>query len=559
MRRGPPPVGDYGLIGNAVSAALVSRDGSIDWLCLPRFDSPACFAALLGDRSHGRWRIAAADTKKRTRRYRPDTAILETRFETPTGVATVIDFMPPTEDEKKLDLVRIVRGEKGRVSMEMDLVIRFNYGSAVPWVRRRDYGLSAVAGPDAVELHTPVTLSGHNMHTTAAFDVRAGMQVPFTLSYHPAHTDPHFVRDSGESLTRTMQFWRNWIEPFQRRDCPAHWNDALARSLITLKLLTYKPTGGVIAAPTTSLPETPSGARNWDYRFCWLRDSALTLYALVNAGFRAEASAWREWLLRAVAGRPEDIQIMYGAAGERWLPESELPWLPGYGGARPVRIGNGAARQLQLDVFGELMETLHTAREAGLPSATDAWDLEVVLLARLETLWRSKDRGIWEVRGDPKVFTHSRVMCWAAFDRAILSAARFGLPGPVARWRRIRDSIRRDVMAHGIDPRGRFVQHYGGTNLDASLLLLVQLGFVPPSDPRFRRTLKGIEDELMDGGFVRRYLPERTDDGFAGAPEGVFLPCNFWLADAYVMAKRFDDAEAMFERFPNGPARVAAR
>lgn len=548
MQARPAPIEDYGLIGNAVSAALVSRDGSMDWLCLPRFDSPACFASLIGTPDHGRWQIRARNTRKRSRRYRPDTAILETRFETPTGIATLIDFMPPTDDESKVDVVRIVRGNAGRVAIDMDLTIRFNYGSAVPWVRRRDYGLSAVAGPDAVELHTPVALAGHDLQTTAALEVREGGHIPFTLSYHRAHVEPHFIRDSRENLGLTEQFWRNWIEPFQRLNCPARWNDALIRSLVTLKLLTYKPTGGIIAAPTASLPETWGGARNWDYRYCWLRDSALTLYALVNAGFRAEASAWRTWLLRAVAGNPDDLQIMYGPAGERWLDERELPWLPGHGGARPVRVGNAAAGQLQLDVFGELMDTLHAAREAGLPSASDAWDLEVVLLERLETLWRNNDRGIWEIRGEPRAFTHSRVMCWAAFDRAMLSSRRFGLRAPVARWRRVRDTIRRQIMTLGIDGRGRFVQHYGGSNLDASLLLLVQLGFVDSANPVFLRTLAGIEEELMEDGFVRRYEPEHTDDGFAGEPEGMFLPCNFWLADAYVMTGRFDDAETMFNR-----------
>ena len=543
------PLEDYGLIGNTVSAALVSFDGAIDWLCLPRFDSPACFAALLGAEDNGTWVLKPKHPiRKRMRAYRPGTAILETTFETARGRVTVIDFMPPTQDETTSDVVRIVRGDRGKVPMSMSLRLRFNYGSAVPWVRRRDYGLSAVAGPDAIELHTPVEMTGENMHTTAAFTVKEGDMIPFTLSYHRAHLPPHFVRDSRESLDLTNTFWREWIEPYKEVDCAKNWSDAIVRSLITLKLLTYRPTGGIVAAPTTSLPETLGGARNWDYRFCWLRDSALTLYALVNAGLRNEAAAWREWLLRAVAGRPSELQIMYGIAGERTLLESTIPWLEGYEKSTPVRIGNAAAAQLQLDVFGELMDTLHAAREAGLPAATEAWSMQLVLLDHLEKIWKKHDRGIWEVRGPERIFTHSRAMCWVAFDRAIASATRFKLPAPLDLWRKRKNTIARDILRHGVDEKGRFVQYYGGSTLDASLLLLVQLGFVKASDARFKRTLKGIETELVKDGFVKRYSESETDDGLGGAREGAFLPCNFWLADAYILSGRITDAEELFER-----------
>ncbi len=549
MRGRSKPLEAYALIGNTISAALVANDGAIDWLCLPRFDSPACFAALLGREDHGLWKIAPRSTVRKVKRaYHEGTAILETQFITEAGTVTLIDFMPPTDDEAKVDLVRIVRGDHGVVDVVLELALRFNYGSAIPWVRKRDYGLSAIAGPDAVELHTPVALTGCGTRTFAEFRVKEGDAVPFTLSYHRAHTSPHFVRDSTEAFDLAKAYWRQWTEPYQERECPARWNQAVLRSAITLKLLTYAPTGGIIAAPTASLPEERGGARNWDYRFCWLRDSALTLYALVSAGFRGEAAAWREWLLRAIAGSPEDLQIMYGVAGERWLPEQEVPWLHGYDGSKPVRVGNAASSQLQLDVFGELMDTLHVARESGLPSASEAWSLQKVLLRHLETLWRSPDHGIWEVRGPARAFTHSRVMCWVAFDRAIASAERFKLDAPIARWKGVRAAIRRDILENGLDAKGRFIQYYGGENFDASLLLLSQLGFVKADDPRFIATIVGIEDELRDRGFVRRYRPELTPDGMAGAAEGAFLPCNFWLADAYVLAGRHEEAEELFER-----------
>jgi GH15 family glucan-1,4-alpha-glucosidase len=538
---------DYGIIGNMISAALVGRDGSIDWLCLPRFDSAACFASLLGGPEHGRWLLAPQDpTCRISRRYLPGTAVLETRFETATGACTLVDFMPLTDDEEKIDVVRIVRGETGEVPMHMELVLRFNYGQAVPWVRRRDYGLSAIAGPDAVELHTAVTLKGHDMKSTARFIVREKESVPFTLSYHRSHKTPHFVPDRSESLDRTISWWQEWSKRC-RFDTRHHaWRDAVVRSLITLKLLTYGPTGGLVAAPTTSLPEAIGGSRNWDYRYCWLRDSALTLYALLNAGYREEAEAWRQWLLRAAAGHPQQLRIMYGIAGERWLPENEIPWLPGYESSLPVRIGNEAVGQMQLDVYGELIETLHAAREAELAPLVEAWRLQSVLLRHLETVWRNPDHGIWEVRGEPRAFTHSRLMCWVAFDRAIKSAERFGLEGPVDRWREVRDTIHADICANGFNPeRNSFVQHYGGEALDASLLLIPQVGFLPADDPRLAGTIAAVERELVRDGFVLRYSTDKVDDGVGGG-EGAFLACSFWLADAYIMVGRLDDAARLF-------------
>lgn len=543
------PIEDYGLIGNMISAALVSRDGSIDWLCLPRFDSPACFAALLGTEENGHWRIAPeGGVAVRTRRYLPATAVLETRFETADGVVTLTDFMPLTEDEEKVDVVRIVRGVRGSVPMCMELVLRFNHGEAVPWVRRRDYGLSAVAGPDAVELHTQVPLRGEQMKTHAAFTVSAGETVPFTLSYHRSHKTPHFVRDRNESLERTVSWWRQWSRRCKFEPGHPRWHQAVLRSLITLKLLTYRPTGGIVAAPTTSLPESIGGARNWDYRFCWIRDSALTLYALLSAGYREEADAWRQWLIRAAAGHPEQLHIMYGISGERWLPENEVSWLPGYENSRPVRVGNGAARQTQLDVYGELMDALHASRVAHLAPLDEAWRLQNVLLGQVERVWRQPDHGIWEVRGTPRAFTHSRLMCWVAFDRAIKSAEDFGMNGDVERWRRLREEIHADICTNGLDhERGCFTQHYGGKALDAALLLIPQTGFLPPEDPRVRATVAAVQAELAGDGFVRRYSTAQTDDG-VGGEEGAFLACSFWLADALVMGGDVDGATELFER-----------
>ncbi len=543
------PLEDYGLIGNMISAALVARDGSIDWLCLPRFDSAACFAALLGGPEHGRWQIApkAADCRI-TRRYLPGTAVLETRFETATGAVTLTDFMPLTEDEERVDVVRIVQGVEGEVAMAMDLVLRFNYGRAMPWVRRRDYGMSAIAGPDAVELHTAAPLDGRDMRTTSSFIVRKGESVPFTLSYHRSHKVPHFVPDRFESLDRTVSWWREWSKQCRFESSNEAWREAVVRSLITLKLLTYQPTGGIVAAPTTSLPETLGGSRNWDYRYCWIRDSTLTLYALLNAGYRQEAEAWRQWLLRTAAGHPQQLHIMYGVSGERWLPENEIPWLPGYENSLPVRVGNGAVDQMQLDVYGELIDVLHTAREADLSPLKEAWRLQKVLLDHVEKIWRRHDHGIWEVRGPPRAFTHSRLMCWVAFDRAVKSSEHFGLDGATGHWRKVRREIHDDICANGFDKgRNSFVQHYGGTALDASLLLIPQFGFLPPEDPRVVGTVEAIERELLVDGFVLRYPTEHVDDGVGGR-EGAFLACSFWLADAYVMVGRLDEATELFER-----------
>jgi GH15 family glucan-1,4-alpha-glucosidase len=543
------PIGDHGLIGNMISAALVGRDGSIDWLCLPRFDSPACFAALLGTPENGCWRIApVAETVRTSRRYLPGTAVIETTFEAEDGAVELIDFMPLTDDEERSDIVRIVRGKRGQVAMEMELVLRFNYGLVVPWVRRRDYGLSAVAGPDAVELHTQAPLEGRDQRTLSRFEVTEGQSVPFTLSYHRSHKTPHFVPDRDEALKRTVNRWQEWSSRCSYDPERGHWRDAVVRSLITLKLLTFSPTGGIIAAPTTSLPETPGGERNWDYRYCWLRDSALTLYALLNAGYREEAEAWRRWLLRAIAGSPDQLRIMYGLAGERWLPEHDIPWLPGYLGSHPVRLGNGAAQQLQLDVFGEVLDTLHTAREGDLAPAPDAWRLQKVLLKHLVEIWRKPDHGIWEMRGPPRNFTHSKLMCWVSFDRAVKAVERFGLDGPVEKWRTERDAIHAEICAKGYDPElGSFVQSYGSKALDASLLLFSQVGFLPDDHPHILGTVDAVERDLVQDGFVLRYRPEHAADPLKGA-EGTFLACSFWLADAYVMAKRMDKAEVLFER-----------
>jgi GH15 family glucan-1,4-alpha-glucosidase len=544
----PKPLEDYGLIGNMISAALVARDGSIDWLCLPHFDSPACFAALLGGPEHGRWVIAPADSSQSSRRYLDDTAILETRFESKRGAVTVTDFMPLTEDEEKVDVVRIVRGIRGEMPVRMELVLRFDYGRTVPWVRRRDYGLSAIAGPDAIELHTDVALEGRDFKTQAAFTVRAGDIIPFTLSYHRSHKTPHFVPDRMETMKATAAWWREWCKHSRFECSNEKWRRAVMRSLITLKLLTFAPTGGIVAAPTTSLPESLGGRRNWDYRYCWIRDSTLTLYALLNAGYRDEAVAWRAWLLRSAAGLPEQLHIMYGIAGERWLPELELPWLPGYADSLPVRIGNGASAQLQLDVYGEVMDALHAARKSDLAPSSDAWRLQKALLAHLERVWHEPDQGIWEVRGPPRAFTHSRLMCWVAFDRAVKSCEDFAVDDAPQHWRMLRDRIKADICVNGFDEeQNAFVQHYGGDALDASLLLMPLVGFLPPDDPRIVGTIAAIERDLTRDGFVLRYSTDDVDDG-VGGPEGAFLACSFWLADAYAVSGKTRDAEKLFDR-----------
>jgi GH15 family glucan-1,4-alpha-glucosidase len=534
------------LIGDLGTAGLVGRDGSIDWLCWPHFDSEACFAALLGDPKNGRARIAPKDPNARvTRRYRDDTLILETRFETEEGVATLIDFMPPRSGADS-HVVRIVAGERGRVEFESELVLRFCYGSNVPWVTRLPDGTRrAIAGPEMVIMRTPIDIRGKELTTVADFTVAAGERIPFVMSYAPSHLDPPAPVDPEACLVKTERFWKDWIAR-DKISCP--WDTTVRRSLITLKALTYAPTGGLCAAPTTSLPEFIGGERNWDYRFCWLRDATLTLLALMNAGYFEEAQAWRDWLLRAAMGSPSQIQIMYGLRGERRLTEWQVPWLPGYENSTPVRIGNAAHNQRQLDIFGEVMDALHQARKAGLPRIDAGWDLEQALLAHLEKIWVERDNGIWEVRSGREHFTFSKVMAWVAFDRAVKSTEAFNLPGPVDRWRKVRDHIHTDVCERGFDSElDSFVRSYGSKELDASLLLLPALGFLPPEDPRIRATVKAIERELVVDGLVLRYDTEKSGDGLP-AGEGVFLACSFWLVDAYLMLGRRHDAVALFER-----------
>ncbi|HEX9906444.1 MAG TPA: glycoside hydrolase family 15 protein [Propylenella sp.] len=542
------PIEDYGFIGNMLSCALIARDGSIDWLCLPRFDSDACFAALLGNEKHGHWRIApAAEAREVSRRYREGTPILETTFETNEGAVTLIDFMPLAGDEEHVDVFRIVRGDRGRVRMRMEFVLRFGYGQTVPWVQRTDSGLRAVAGPDALELHTRVELKSRDFRTVADFLVGEGASVPFALCWHPSHRLSERNIDPDARLEEATRWWSGWSARCRFADHEPHpWRDAVVRSLVTLKALTYHPTGGIVAAPTTSLPEEIGGERNWDYRFCWIRDATLTLYALLTSGYRDEAKAWREWMLRAAAGHPSQLQIMYGIAGERRLTEIELPWLPGFEHSKPVRIGNAAHDQLQLDVYGEMMDALHVARKFELEPSRDGWNLQRVLLKNLERKWTKPDKGIWEVRGGSRHFTHSRLMAWVAYDRAIKGVEDFGLSGPVEDWKQMRETIRADILANGwSEKRGSFVQYYGGEALDAALLLIPIVGFLPPEDPRVLSTIDAVKGELVEDGLVLRYRPEETNDGLRGR-EGTFLVCSFWLADALCMVNRLDEAEELF-------------
>jgi GH15 family glucan-1,4-alpha-glucosidase len=538
---------DYGLIGDLQTAALVSRHGCIDWLCFPRFDSGACFAALLGDEDNGRWSLRpASDITSAQRRYRGDTLILETELTCDEGTIRLIDFMPPRGEAP--DVVRIVEGVEGTVPMKMRLSIRFDYGSIVPWVRRRDEGLLAIAGPDALFLATPVELVGRNFHTVAEFDVHEGERVPFVLTWYPSNRPPPDRVDPEQSLTDTEQFWGEWVS-----DCThvGRFREPLVRSIITLKALTYAPTGGIVAAPTTSLPEALGGVRNWDYRFCWLRDATLTLLALVRAGYEDEARAWRDWLLRAIAGRPGEVQIMYGIAGERRLTELELDWLDGYEGSRPVRIGNAASGQLQLDVYGEVADALYHARVAGIKASPEAWNLNRKLLEWLEDGWRQPDEGIWEVRGPRRHFTHSKVMAWVAFDRAVRSTEEYERKGPTDRWRALRDEIHEEVCREGFSERlGSFTQSYAFDRLDASLLMIPLVGFLPADDERVVGTVAAIERELVEDGLVARYRADEENTEVDGLPPGeaTFLPCSFWLAQVYAMQGRLDEAEALFER-----------
>jgi GH15 family glucan-1,4-alpha-glucosidase len=537
---------DYAVIGDTHTAALVGNNGSIDWLCLPSFDSGACFAALLGNSEHGRWLLnPEAKVRETRRRYRGDSLVLETEFQTSDGVVRVIDFMPVRT--RWPDLIRVVEGVQGRVRMEMELVIRFDYGSIIPWVRKVGTNtLRAVGGPDALELVTPIPTRGEGMTTVANFDVVAGERVPFVLTWHPSQEHPPAAIEPVHQLEETERYWQRWAG-----ECTYQgpWREAVLRSLLTLKALTYAPTAGIVAAVTTSLPERLGGVRNWDYRFCWVRDATLCLYALLQGGYKDEARAWRDWLLRSVAGSPDDLRTVYGVRGERRLPELELPWLPGYAGSSPVRVGNQAANQLQLDVYGELLDALYTARRVGIPNNENAWRLQGLLMKWLESNWRQPDEGIWEVRGQRRHFTHSKVMCWVAFDRIVKMVEEFQLQGPVDHWREVRDRIHAEVCERGFNQRrGVFTQSYDSDALDASLLLIPLVGFLPASDPRVIATVEAIQRELVYDGFVLRYRTEESNVDGLPPGEGAFLPCSFWLADALAMLGRHDEARELFER-----------
>jgi len=535
---------DYALVGDLQTAALIGRTGSVDWLCFPRFDSGSCFAALLGSSDHGRWLIAPSEGgPARERRYRGDSLILESEWHTSTGRVRVIDFMPPRE--RQPDIVRIVEGLEGHVDMRTELVIRFDYGSIVPWMRRHDdETLVAVGGPDALMLRTPVLLQADGMTHTAEFSVAEGDRVPFVLTWFPSAEEPAVVVDAEQALEDTEQEWQGWMgHCTYEGDYP----NAVRTSLRVLKALTYAPTGAIVAAPTTSLPERIGGVRNWDYRYAWLRDATFTLFTMMNAGYIEEARAWRDWLLRAVAGDPAKMQILYGISGEHRIPEQELPWLPGYAGSSPVRIGNAAAEQFQLDVYGEVMDALHEARRHGLAKDDHAWSLQQYIMEFLEGVWDQPDEGLWEVRGERRHFVHSKVLAWVAFDRAVEAVEHFDQQGPLDRWRRVREEIHDEVCREGFSVRrNSFTQAYGSEELDAATLLIPLLGFLPPDDPRVIGTVEAIQRDLTRDGFVERYRSKDVD----GLPfgEGVFLPCSFWLVDALVMMNREDEARQLFEK-----------
>ncbi|MBP0448057.1 glycoside hydrolase family 15 protein [Kitasatospora sp. RG8] len=540
---------DYALIGDLQTAALVGRDGSVDWLCLPRFDSPSCFAGLLGDRQHGAWRLAPVSAARcSSRRYVDDSLVLESEWHAPGGTVRITDFMPQRgQGARTPQLIRIVEGVEGTVAVRSELRLRFNYGRIEPWVRRTGRHRVAVAGPDSAWLRVPpgVHTYGVDGITASDFSVTAGRRVAFVLTWQPSHLPTTPRTDPEEALLATLRDWQRWAAGCRYR---GEWRDAVLRSLITLKALAYAPTGGIVAAPTASLPERIGGMRNWDYRFCWLRDSSMTLSALLRGGFREEAAAWRRWLLRAIAGDPGDLQTVYGVAGERVLGETVAEWLPGYEGSRPVRFGNAAVDQLQLDVYGEVVDTLHLALLAGLPMERHVWILLRTLMEYLEGHWREPDEGLWEVRGGRRHFVHSKVMSWVAADRAVRLAEATGLPAPVDRWRAMRDAVHADVCEHGYDRRrGVFVQHYGGQGLDAATLFVVKSGFLPPDDPRVVRTVDAVREGLDHGGLVRRYQAHQRTDGLPGG-EGAFLACSFWLADALAATGRRAEAHELFAR-----------
>jgi GH15 family glucan-1,4-alpha-glucosidase len=538
------PIESYALLGDMQTAALVSQRGCVDWLCMPRFDSPALFASLLGDDQNGAWRIAPTGADRCTRRqYDDHTLVLHTDWESTAGSVRVIDFMPPRGEAP--DVVRIVEGLSGRVEMTCEVRVRYDYGSVVPWVRRTSGGFTATAGPDSIYLATPVHLHGRDFVHTATFSVAEGERVPFVLTWHPSNLPPPKPVDAEQALADTYVFWHEWLN---QTTYDGEWRDAVLRSLITLKALTYQPTGGVTAAATTSLPEVLGGERNWDYRYCWLRDATMTLNALIDNGFTDEAKAWRTWLLRSVAGDARQLRIMYGLAGERRIPESELDWLAGYEGSRPVRIGNAAAEQQQLDVFGELLDAFHVDRLALLTTQKGAWSVQRGLLDVLVDKWKEPDKGLWEMRGDPKHYVHSKVMAWVGFDRAVKAVEDFKLDGPVDQWRALREEIFDEICEQGFDSdRNTFVQSYGSKALDASLLLIPQVGFLPADDPRVVGTIDAIMQELTEDGFVRRYDNDDAEDGLAGL-EGTFIACTIWLADDLHLCGRSDEARALFER-----------
>ncbi|WNE95828.1 glycoside hydrolase family 15 protein [Streptomyces luomodiensis] len=540
-------IDDYALIGDHQTAALISRHGSIDWLCLPRFDSPACFAALVGDHDNGHWRLAPKGAGDCTRRrYLDDSLVLESVWETGTGTVKVIDFMP--QRDRAPDVVRIVEGVSGSVEMLGVLRLRFDYGRVIPWMRRTDGHRIAVAGPDSVWLRSEpeVRTYGKDFSTRSEFTVSAGDRVAFVLTWHPSHEPRPQLVDPYDSLRSSLADWRDWAA---RCRYQGPYRDAVMRSLITLKALTYAPSGGIVAAPTTSLPEELGGVRNWDYRYCWLRDSTLTLNALLRAGYQEEAAAWRDWLLRAIAGDPAELQIMYGLGGERRIHEHELPWLEGYDRSAPVRVGNGAVDQRQLDVYGEVLDTFHVARAAGLPAEPHAWKIQTALMDFLESAWRDPDEGLWEVRGPRRHFVHSKVMAWVAADRAVRALeAHPELSGDADRWRAMRDAVHQEVCEKGYDPaRSTFTQSYGSAELDAATLLIPRVGFLPATDPRVTGTIDAIRRELSEDGLIRRYTTDGGVDGLPGS-EGAFLACSFWLADALQLAGRHKDARTLFER-----------